>query len=310
MNLFNTNTMQASKKLSAKRRNNLQLKNQISAYAFLIPAIVIFAMFKYLPIIMGFFVTFFDYNIVSPPGNFIGLANYVKVFQDERFYTAVWNTIEFLLVSLIVDFWPPILIAILVNEVRRGKTFFRMVYFVPAIAPTIAMVVLWKYVWQPDYGLANYLFSMFNIKEQMWLNDPNLAKWCIRLPQFFMSGGLSFMIYLASLQEIPTEEIEAAQIDGANFLQKIRYIVMPHLKPIILLMLVLQVIDMFNYFDDPIVMTNGGPIGSTETLVIYAFKAAYSSGKYAYGITLSTITFVLTLAFTILQQVLTKNKGD
>lgn len=289
----------------------LHNRNQLSAWAFILPALILFALFKYLPILMGAFVTFFDYNIVHPPGEFVGFENYVAVFTDSRFYNAVWNNIAFFLISLVLDFWVPIVVAVLVNEVRRGKTFFRTIYFVPAIAPTIAMTVLWKYIWQPDYGFANYLLTAAGFPAQKWLNDPLLVKWCLRFPQFVMAGGLAFVIYLAALQDIPEEEFEASLIDGAGFWQKVRYILFPYLKPIIGLMLVMQLIDMFNYFDEPMVMTSGGPLGKTETLIIYSFKAAYSESRYSFAITLAVVTFILTLLGTLLKQYLSRSKdGD
>lgn len=289
----------------------LHNRNQLSAWAFILPALVLFLLTKYLPIIMGAFVTFFDYNIVNPPGEFVGLQNYINVFTDSRFYNALWNNVAFFLISLVLDFWVPIVVAVLINEVRRGKTFFRTVYFVPAIAPTIAMTVLWKYIWQPDYGLANYLLSVVGLPAQKWLNDPLLVKWCLRFPQFVMAGGLAFVIYLAALQDIPEEEFEASLIDGASFWDKVRYILYPYLKPIIGLMMVMQLIDMFNYFDEPMVMTSGGPLGKTETLIIYSFKAAYSESRYAFAITLAVVAFVLTLLGTLLKQYISRPKdGD
>jgi multiple sugar transport system permease protein len=259
-----------------------------------------------MPIAMGSFVTFFDYNIVRPPGIFVGLANYRDVLTDARFYTSLANTFEFFLIMLGFSFWPPILIAILVNEARKGKTLLRTLYFIPAIAPSIAMTVLWKYVWQPDYGLANYFMKVAGLPMQKWLNDPSIVKLCLIFPHFLMAGGLAFVIYLAALQSIPEEEFEASMIDGANFFQKIIYIVFPHLTNVISLMLVLQLIDAFNYFDEPMIMTGGGPLGKTETLIMYSFKAAYRDSRYSFAITLAVITFLIVLACTVIKESITK----
>ncbi|MCL2059183.1 MAG: sugar ABC transporter permease [Oscillospiraceae bacterium] len=286
------------------------LNSQFSGWLFIIPAALLFLMFKYVPIIMGTFVTFFDYNIVNPPGNFVGLRNYIAVLTESRFHTSLINTFEFFLIMLVLDFWVPIVVAILVNEARRGNALFRTLYFIPAIAPSIAMTVLWKYVWQPDYGFANYLMQLVGLPMQKWLNDPMLVKWCLRFPQFIMAGGLAFVIYLAALQDIPEEEFEASLIDGAGFLQKIRYIVFPHLRHVISLMLVLLLIEAFNYFDEPMVMTGGGPIGKTETLIMYSFKSAYRDSRYSFAITLAVITFVIVLACTVAKEALSRKDDD
>ena len=128
-------------------------KRDVLPWFFLVPAILSFALFKYYPILLGFFVSFFEVNIVDLPGTFIGFDNYIRAFQDKDFLNAIVNTFQFLVISLLINFWVPILLATLINEVRRGKTFVRTMYFIPAEAPGIAMSVLWKYIWQPDYGL-------------------------------------------------------------------------------------------------------------------------------------------------------------
>ena len=150
-------------------------KRDVLPWFFLIPAIVSFALFKYYPILLGFFVSLFEVNIVDLPGTFIGFDNYIRAFQDKDFLNAIVNTFQFLVISLLINFWVPILLATLINEVRRGKTFVRTMYFIPAVAPGIAMSVLWKYIWQPDYGLANYLMKVLGLPTQRWLNDPVLV---------------------------------------------------------------------------------------------------------------------------------------
>ncbi len=120
------------------------------------------------------------------------------------------NTFQFLAISLLINFWVPIFLATLINEVRRGKTFMRTMYFIPAVAPGIAMNVLWKYIWQPDYGLANYLLKVLGLPTQKWLNDPMLVKWCMQFPGLVIGGGLTMVIYLAALQDVPEEQHESA----------------------------------------------------------------------------------------------------
>jgi multiple sugar transport system permease protein len=279
----------------------------IIGWLFLAPALISFSMFKYYPIILGIFTSFFKVDIVHLPGDFIGLENYVRAFQDHFFATAVRNNIEFLIIGLVMTFWVPILLATLINEVRKGKTFLRTMYYIPAIAPGIAIMVLWKYIWQPDYGLANFLMRSLNLPEQMWLNSTALVKWCMNVPGLLMGGGMNMLIYLAALQDIPEEQHESALLDGAGFIKRITRISMPQIVPVITTMLVLAVIGSFNMFDNVKVMTEGGPSGSTETIILYSFKQAYQMADYGYALALSTITFVIIFILTLLQMSLDRD---
>ena len=274
---------------------------QITGWLFLVPALISFALFKYYPIILGFFVSLFKVDIMNMPGEFIGLANYTRAFTDHNFLNAAKNNVQFLFVALLLNFWVPIVLGILINEIRRGKTFIRTMYYIPAIAPGIAMMVLWKYIWQPDFGLANYIMRVFNMPKQLWLNDPNLVKWCMQFPGLVMGGGMNMLIYLAALQEIPEEQFESALIDGAGFFKRITRISMPQIRPIISTMLILAVIGVFNMFDNVKIMTEGGPIASTETIILYAFKNAYTFSDYGYALSMSTISFLFIFLLTIIQ---------
>ncbi|MDR2657959.1 MAG: sugar ABC transporter permease, partial [Oscillospiraceae bacterium] len=290
------------------RRKYAAVKFSLIGWVFLLPALISFTLFKYYPILLGVIVSFFKVDIVHMPGTFIGLANYLRAFRDHFFATAVWNNMEFLLIGLVMTFWAPILLATLVNEVRRGKTFFRTMYYIPAIAPGIAMMVLWKFIWQPDFGLANFIMRTLGLKDQLWLNDVRLVKWCMSVPGLIMGGGMNMLIYLAALQDIPEEQHESALIDGAGFIKRILRISLPQILPIITTMLILAVISSFNAFDNVMIMTNGGPSGSTETIILYSFKQAYfGNNDYGYALALSTITFLIIFTLTLIQMSLDRD---
>ncbi len=282
----------------AKPKKN---RGNISGWIFLIPALISFALFKYYPILLGFFVSFFKVDIVNLPGEFVGFQNYVQAFQDENFLNAIKNNVEFFLIALALNFWVPILLATLINEVRKGKTFMRTMYYIPAIAPGIAMMVLWKFIWQPDYGLANFLMRRFGLAEQLWLNDPKLVKWVMQMPGLLMGGGMNLLIYLAAFQDIPVEQHESALMDGAGFWRRITNISIPQIMPVISTMFVLAMIGSFNMFDNVQVMTGGGPSGATETIILYSYKQAYTFYDYGFALAVSTIAFVILFVLTAIQ---------
>lgn len=292
---------------AAKPKNEKHISH-IIGWVFLVPALISFTLFKYYPILLGIFTSLFKVDIVNLPGEFIGLANYVRAFQDNMFLNAVKNNFQFLITVLLMNFWVPIVLATLINEVRKGKTFMRTMYYIPAIAPGIAMMVLWKFIWQPDYGLANFLMRTLNLPEQLWLNDPKLVKFCMQFPGLVMGGGMNMLIYLAALQDIPEEQHESALLDGAGFFRRIWSISLPQIIPIITTMLVLAVIGAFNMFDNVQVMTGGGPAGATETIILYSYKHAYTFYDYGYALSLSTTAFVIIFILTALQMALDRDK--
>ena len=299
-----------AKKINSCRNGmGLGVKTELIGILFLLPAVASLVFFKYLPLILGVFESFFKIDIVNLPGEFIGFDNYKRAFTDTQFLSSFWHIAKMFIYSLVMNFWCPILLAILVDETRKGKTLFRMGYFIPACTPGIAMTILWKYFWQPDYGLANYLISFLGIDPQLWLNDERLVYFCMHFPGLIISGGMNMLIYLAALQDIPKEHYEAAIVDGAGILQRIRYVMLPALKNVIVLMLTLSIINSLNIMESVLVLTGGGPSNSTQTLYLYAYKVGVNTMDYSYAIAMCTIVFVITLILTIIFNKFT-NKED
>ena len=272
----------------------------LTAWLFLLPAVILFVLTKYVPILMGMFISFFDIDIVNLPGKFCGLNNYIRAFTDAKFYSAMWHNVKFMIYSFTMNFWPPIVAAILVNEMRKSKLAFRVLYFIPAVAPGLAMTVVWKYFWNPDYGLANYLLSLFGMGPHAWLNDPKLVYFCMHFSGLVIVGGMNMLIYLAALQDVPQELYESAMLEGAGFFKRIRYITLPCIKGIVASMFLLSFTGVFNALEQVLMWTDGGPYGKTETLLSYAYKQALSSLDYSYAITMATIVFLVTFILTVI----------
>ena len=289
-----------------KNKSNELLKG----WLFLLPALVSFTLFKYYPIILGIFASLFKVDIVNLPGEFIGPNNYFRALKDNLFHNALKNNVEFFLIGMIMAFWTPIFLAMLINEIRRGRFFMRTMYYLPAIAPGIAMMVLWRYIWQPDYGLANYVMRILGQPARLWLNDAKLVKWCMWFPSLVMGGGMNMLIYLAALQDIPEEQHESALMDGAGFLRRIISISVPQIKSVISVMFVLAIIYCFNMFDNVQIMTGGGPSGATDTMILYSYREARTNLDYGYALSLSTISFIIILTFTVIQMRLSRDKDE
>ncbi len=276
-----------------------------TGWFFILPAVIVFIIFKYYPITMGIVVSFFDYNIMNPLGEFVGLHNYIRAVKDPHVLNALINNLSFAAIMVCINLFVPLILAIMINEIRKNKGLFRTLYYIPAILPTVVVSVLWKYIWQPDYGLANQIITSIGFKAQLWLNDANLVKVCMRIPYTVILAGLSygmdFIIYLAALNNIPKEMYESSGIDGASFWQRLRYITLPQLGSTISMLLILDTIYIFNLFDEVMVMTSGGPARASETLVMYAFKKANTDLDYSYAVTITTISFLIVFSLTALQ---------
>ena len=287
-------------KVEVRRTIKLDRRRIAIGILLLLPALVSLILFKYLPMFLGVFFSLFDLNIANMPGKFVGFDNYIKVFADANFWSSIVHNIKYFIYGLCMNFWVPILLAICINEVRKGKTFFRLAYFIPGCAPMIAMNILWKYFWQPDYGLANYLLSLIGISPQLWLNDPKLVYFCMKFPGLIISGGMNLVIYLAALQNIPQELYEASVIDGANLLQRLRNVTIPQIKGTIHIMFTLSLIGAMNAMEEILVLTGGGPAGATQTVLLYAYNYGGSTQDYSYSITMSTVVFLVVLIMTLI----------
>ncbi len=286
------------------------MRNEMVAFLFILPPLVLFVLTKYVPILMGMFISFFDIDIVHLPGDFCGFDNYIRAFTDSKFYSSLWHNIKFMIYGLVMGFWPPILAALLIDEVRKGKTIMRVLYFIPAVAPGLAMTIIWKYFWNPDYGFANYLLSLLGMGPRAWLNDPNLVYFCMHFSTLIIVGGMNMLIYLAALQNVPKEQYEAALIDGAGLLKRVRYITLPGIKGIISSMFLLNFTGVFNVLEAVLMWTDGGPYGKTETLLSYAYKQALNSLDYSYAITMATIVFLITFVLTVFVRKLVSKVED
>jgi multiple sugar transport system permease protein len=298
-----------------KTRPSAALGRKINTgWLFILPAVISFLLFKYYPMLMGMLVSFFRFDVMNPPGDFVGFRNYARAFKDPLVRNALKNNVQFWFLVLIMNQFVPLVLAILVDEVRRHKALIRTLYYLPAILPGIVTTVLWKYFWQPDYGLANYVVTSLGFKAQMWLNDVNLVKICMRVPGVLimagMGGGMDFIIYLAALNGINKEMYESAQVDGATFFRRLSRITIPSILPTMGMLVIMSTMGSFNMFDEVMIMTGGGPARSTETLVLYAFQKAYRETDYSYAVTITVLAFIIVFLLTLLQLKVQRARGD
>nr|WP_206074546.1 sugar ABC transporter permease [Antribacter gilvus] len=276
------------------------------------PALALFVLFLIVPIVLAFALAFTNARLISPrPPEFIGLDNFALLFTDPVFWASVRNTFYFAVVVVPVQAGLALLLAVLVNAKVRGTRFFRTVYFLPVVTSMVVVSLLWRFMYQQD-GLINkalqsVTFDRFTPVD--WLNDPAWAMPAIMLMSVWQGVGFTMIIWLAGLQTIPGELYEAAELDGAGTWHQFRYITWPGLLQTRTFILVTITIAAFSLFTQINVMTQGGPLDSTTTVVYQAVRSGYQQLQTGYGSAISLVFFVLVLTVSLVQRHLTRERG-
>ncbi|MER7195719.1 carbohydrate ABC transporter permease [Streptomyces flaveolus] len=272
------------------------LRRNLTAHGFLIGAVLCFAVFSWYPMVREFFLAFqkTDNGEVS----WVGLDNLTTVFNDPAFWQAWRNTLLFTVLALVFGFAVPFVVALVINEFRHGKGYLRLLVYLPVMLPPVASVLLFKYLYDPGYGLLNELFGFFGLPEQQWLQDPDTSMLSIVIASTWMHMGGAALIYLAALQGIPGELYEAAELDGAGVLRKIWHVTIPQTRLILSLMLLMQIISTMQVFVEPFLLTGGaGPEGSTTTVVYLIYQYAFNFNNYGAAAALGLLLLVILAGF-------------
>ena len=284
------------------------------AMFFLAPALIAIGVFFFIPVIAVFILSFTDFDIYSLANlqyaRFVGLKNYSRLFEDPLFWKALKNTLYFLLIGGPLSIAVSLAAALLLNsKLVRFKTFFRLAYFAPVVTTLVAISVVWRFVYHPRFGLLNYGLSFLGIGNIDWLGDPNWAMPAIILMAVWKNFGYNMIIFIAGLQNIPQELYEAASIDGASPWQQFKAITLPMLAPTTLFIAVITMIGYFQLFAEPYVMTQGGPLNNTLSIVLYMYQQGFRWWNMGYSAALAFVLFAIILVASVLQSRLQKVVG-
>ncbi|MFB6840681.1 carbohydrate ABC transporter permease [Streptomyces sp. NPDC056361] len=272
------------------------LKHNLTAHGFLIGAVVCFAVFSWYPMVREFLLAF--QKTESGQTSWVGLENLATVFDDPAFWQAWRNTLLFTVLALVFGFAVPFVVAIVINEFRHGQGYLRLLVYLPVMLPPVASVLLFKYLYDPGYGLLNELLRFLHLPEQQWLQDPDLSMLSVVIASTWMNMGGAALIYLAALQGIPGELYEAAELDGAGLFRKVWHVTIPQTRLILSLMLLMQVIATMQVFVEPFLLTGGaGPEGSTTTVVHLIYQYAFNFNDYGAAAALGLLLLVLLSGF-------------
>jgi ABC-type sugar transport system permease subunit len=298
-----------------RRRIRVDLRAERRAgWAMVAPAVLLLAAFLIVPVILGFVLSFTNARLVSPePIAFTGLDNFVRAFTaDPTFVRSLLNTFCFAVVVVPVQAGFGLLLALLVNQKIRGAVAFRVIFFIPVVTSIVVVSILWKFMYQPD-GLVNSFINSITFgawQGTAWLNNPSTALAAIIVLSIWQAVGFHMLIWLSGLQTVPGELYEAARIDGAGPWRQFRDVTWPCLRPTRVFVLITITIAALGLFVQIDVMTQGGPVDATSTLVYHAVRMGYHQQQIGYGSALSLVFFVLVLVVALAQRFLTRDKDS
>ncbi|PSL37617.1 multiple sugar transport system permease protein [Labedella gwakjiensis] len=270
-------------------RGSARRRAAVAGAVFLLPSLVLFGYFAWWPIGRSVVLAFQRTNLVSP-AEWVGTANFDALFADPLLPTAALNTLWFSVLSLAIGLPIPLLCAVLISELRRGGTLARVLSYLPVVVPPVVSVLLWKTFFNPgEGGVVNSLLGLVGIGPLPWLQSPELAMPSLVIVATWSGAGTAILIYLAALSGVPSEQYEAAELDGASVWQRVRFVTLPRLRGVILVLLLLQIIGALQVFTEPYVMTDGGPANATVTILLMIYRYAFLFGNYGVATALSVL---------------------
>ncbi|WP_205740674.1 carbohydrate ABC transporter permease [Haloactinopolyspora alba] len=288
----------------ARGRRSSGRKLRRAGWLMVMPAVAHTIVWIAIPVVATFVLSFTDYEVFSAP-SFIGLDNYVELWNDDIFRKATWNTVVYTFFTVPFSMAVAVVVAVFLNQKIRFRAAFRATFFLPQVTATVAIAMVWLWMYNPQYGLINAVLSFFGLPSQAWLDDPDLALWSVILVGIWQGIGMKMLIYLAALQNIDPNLYEAASLDGASSVRQFFSITLPMLKPATFFVFVVSIIGAFQVFDQVYVLTDGGPANATTMMTYEVYRAAFQDFRMGLACAQSVVLFAFLLVLTVINRRLT-----
>ncbi|MCP4398861.1 MAG: sugar ABC transporter permease [bacterium] len=274
------------------------------------PVYFLFVVIRIYPILETIRLSFYKYHITKKKTPFVGLRNYRRLLEDDAFHTALINTVQFAIVAVVITLLLALVISILLRSIERASPVFEIIFYIPVVTPWVPASVIWKWLYDPMYGLLNYMLSFLGIPKQGWLQEPHLIIYAIVIVAVWKMLGYYIIVFSVGLKNIPVALLEAAEIDGATPLNRLRYIVFPLLRPIILFAVVMSTIQFFNVFAPVYVLTasaQGAPAYDLKVVVTEIYRNGFQYYKMGYAgaqsvVLLLFVTIMIALQFFLFRE--------
>ena len=294
---------------STKNKKGKEYGDNLAGFIMSSPAIIILIAFLIIPIIYTIYYSFFTYQVVRPDNiQFNALGNYIKLFKDANFYVALKNTVYFTVIVVPVQCSLALILALMVSRKKRGVAVFRTLYYSPQITSMVIIAVLWTILYNSNAntGLINAFLKSIGMQPIDFLNNPKTAMNSIIFMSAWQGAGYQMMIFIAGLNAIPTEQYEAASVDGADWFAKLIYVTLPGLINTIKYVLMITLIQAMKVFTQPYIMTKGGPRNATKTLVFYIYEQGFQKGNFGYACSIATVFFIIVVILSIVVKKISK----
>lgn len=294
----------ANRRLPASERLRRSLSNGrvTAALVLLPPALILFSLFVMLPLGESAYYSFFNWNGYGTPTEFVGLENFERIAEHSIFHTAVGNTLKIVAVSLFLQMPLALLLALLIHRKTPTNAVFRLIFFLPYILAEVAAGLIWSFVFDGNYGITASIAGFFGAESFFILADREWAFAAVMTVIVWKYFGFHMMIYIAALQSVPEDQIEAARIEGAKRLQIVRYVQIPHIKPAIIVSAFFAIIGALQVFDVIIPLTNGGPSNQTHTIVTYLYTFGLTRLNIGFGSAVGVILFIAGITVALFYQ--------
>lgn len=276
----------------------MKWKYKIQPYCFIAPFFIIFSYFYFIPIFKVIRDSFTDYDMFSER-NFIGIKNYIELFHDKEFLLSIGNTLIYTVGTLLPALTIGLLLATVINSSLIKTRFTRMAIFMPHVISMVAVSMIWLYIYSPGDGLLNVIFRIFGLKGKEWLLDPKLAMLCLIIMGIWKGVGYYMIVFLSGIKGISAQYYEAAKIDGANAVTIFFKVTLPLLKPTSAFLLITGIISSFNVFEQVNIMTDGGPLNRTTTMVHQIYTAGFSEYRMGYASAMSVVLLLIVVVVSI-----------
>lgn len=289
---------------SRKRRKNRHTGS--TAVLFSLPALIPLFFFWVWPMVYSLYLSFTDWDFISPKYNYVGAANYTDLLKSTDFAKVLWNTLYFTVGSVVPTLIGGLALALLLNRKIKGIGLYRTILFSPWVTPTVAVSIVWSWIFEPTVGLANFLLNLVHLPKLQWIQSSTWAMPAILIVTIWKSVGWAMIFYLEALQKVPSELYEAADIEGASSWTKLKRVTLPLISPTTFFLVIINTVNALQAYDQIQVLTQGGPAGATRTILYLYYQAAFEQFNMGQATAIATVLVIITVILSVIQFVLAR----
>lgn len=284
-----------------KTKKKFDWKKWCSVMVFVTPALIPLVVFWIYPILRSLYLSFTNWDYMTPEYSFVMFDNYAALFKDSRFYEALWNTVVFSVGTLIPTIVGGVILALLLQKAFRGNGIFKFIMFSPWITPTVAVSIVWTWIYEPDRGIANKVLQFLHLPALQWINSSDTAMLAVVIVTIWKSLGYAMIFYISALEKVPKELYEANALDGANAWQRFRDVTFPCISPTTFFLVIITMVNSLQAYDQIQILTQGGPSGSTRTLLYMYYQLGFEEYNMGQATAVAMVLIGITVLLSLVQ---------